>query len=92
MCPYCEGTGEETVRTGHMTARRTCSYCNGSRIFIKFKCLECEGLGRKTYEAPVRLNVPPGQVIDTDQTRPGQPAKIESPNKLTPRCLHEMLR
>ena len=52
-----------------MTARRTCSYCNGSRIFIKFKCLECEGLGRKTYEAPVRLNVPPGQIINTDQTR-----------------------
>ena len=60
VCPYCEGTGEETVRTGHMTARKTCSYCNGSRIFIKFKCTECEGLGKKTYEAPVKLNIPAG--------------------------------
>ena len=62
VCPYCEGTGEETVRTGHMTARKTCSYCNGSRIFIKFKCTECEGLTKKTYEAPVMLNIPPGDL------------------------------
>lgn len=31
VCPYCEGTGEETIRTGHITARRTCTYCEGSR-------------------------------------------------------------
>ena len=56
------GTGEETIRTGHMTARTTCSYCDGSKIFIKFKCLECEGLGRKTYDTGVPLTIPPGTV------------------------------
>ena len=61
VCPYCEGTGQETVRTGHITARSTCSYCNGEKIFIKFKCLECEGLGRKTYDTPVTVNIPPGK-------------------------------
>ena len=61
ICPYCEGTGQETVRTGHITARSTCSYCNGERIFIKFKCLECEGIGRKTFDTPVTINIPPGK-------------------------------
>ena len=60
ICPYCEGTGEETVRTGHITARKTCTYCEGSRIFIKFKCLECEGMGRKMYDKPFTLEIPPG--------------------------------
>ena len=60
ICPYCEGTGEETVRTGHITARKTCTYCEGSRIFIKFKCLECEGTGRKMYNKPFMLDIPPG--------------------------------
>jgi len=62
ICPYCEGTGEETIRTGHVTARTTCSYCEGTKIFIKYKCLECEGIGRKTYDAPLDLVIPPGTV------------------------------
>ena len=62
VCPYCEGTGQETVRTGHITARSTCSYCNGEKIFIKYKCLECEGIGRKTYDTPVRVSIPAGTV------------------------------
>ena len=62
ICPYCEGTGEETVRTGHITARKTCSYCEGSRIFIKYKCNECEGMGRKMFDRPVYLDIPPGTV------------------------------
>lgn len=61
-CPYCEGTGLETVRTGHIVARRDCTYCNGDKIFIRFKCLECEGIGRKIYERPFRLDIPPGMV------------------------------
>jgi len=60
ICPYCEGTGEETVRTGHITARKTCTYCEGSRIFIKYKCLECEGTGKKMYDKPFMLDIPPG--------------------------------
>jgi len=60
ICPYCEGTGEETVKTGHITARKTCTYCEGTRIFIKYKCLECEGMGRKMYDKPFILDIPPG--------------------------------
>lgn len=60
VCPYCEGTGQETIRTGHITARKTCSYCHGEKIFIKYKCMECEGLGRKTYDTPYPVTIPPG--------------------------------
>jgi len=62
LCPYCEGTGQETIRTGHITARRTCSYCNGEKIFIKFKCNECEGLGSKMYDVYQPVDVPAGTV------------------------------
>lgn len=61
ICPYCEGTGEETVKTGNMTARTQCSYCEGTKIFIKFKCLECEGMGRKTFDNPIKVDIPPGE-------------------------------
>jgi DnaJ family protein A protein 3 len=59
-CPYCEGTGQETVRTGHIVARRDCTYCNGEKLFIRFKCIECHGIGRKIYEVPFRLDIPAG--------------------------------
>ena len=60
VCPYCEGTGEETMKTGHIVGRRQCSYCNGDKIFYKFKCLECEGIGRIIYERPYKVTIPPG--------------------------------
>jgi len=52
VCPYCEGTGTETVKTGYIVGRKECSYCHGTKLFNKFKCLECEGLGRKLYDVP----------------------------------------
>jgi len=60
ICPYCEGTGEETMKTGHIVGRRNCSYCNGEKIFFKFKCTECEGVGRILYERPYYVTVPAG--------------------------------
>ena len=30
------------------------------RIFIKYKCHECEGLGRRQFSKGLKLNVPPG--------------------------------
>jgi len=62
ICPYCEGTGQETVKTGHLTARKTCSYCYGTRIFIKFKCIECHGIGRHIVSRPYRVEIAPGTV------------------------------
>jgi len=59
-CPYCEGTGMETIKTGHITARKTCTYCNGDKIFIKFKCHECHGIGRVMYDVYHPVDVPPG--------------------------------
>jgi len=60
ICPYCEGTGQETIKTGHITARKTCCYCNGEKIFLRFKCDECEGLGRIIYDHPHEIKIPAG--------------------------------
>lgn len=45
ICPYCEGTGIETEQTGYLKTRRTCSYCNGTKQFYRFPCIECYGTG-----------------------------------------------
>eukprot|EP00088_Acartia_fossae_P030736 TRINITY_DN3171_c0_g1_i5.p1 TRINITY_DN3171_c0_g1~~TRINITY_DN3171_c0_g1_i5.p1 ORF type:complete len:478 (-),score=78.65 TRINITY_DN3171_c0_g1_i5:457-1890(-) len=60
ICPYCEGTGEETIKTGHIIGRKECSYCHGEKIFIRYKCIECEGIGKKLYRMPYNLTIPPG--------------------------------
>ena len=49
---YCEGTGIETQRVGHVLTRKTCSYCDGTRQFHKYKCNECEGTGQTVVALP----------------------------------------
>ena len=63
ICPYCEGTGVETEKIGHVLTRKTCSYCNGTRMFNKFKCLECEGTGVMVKRVPnYEVEIPPGSI------------------------------
>lgn len=45
-CQYCNGSGMETISTGPFVMRSTCRYCQGTRQYIKFPCLECEGKGQ----------------------------------------------
>lgn len=49
-CQYCNGTGMETISTGPFVMRSTCRYCQGTRQYIKFKCIECEGKGSTVRE------------------------------------------
>ena len=46
-----------------MTTHRPCSYCDGSKIFIKFKCLECAGTGENVQRFEHNLMIQPG-VLD----------------------------
>ncbi|XP_017789652.1 PREDICTED: protein tumorous imaginal discs, mitochondrial-like isoform X2 [Habropoda laboriosa] len=66
-CPYCNGTGMETISTGPFVMRSTCRYCHGSRVHVKFPCTECEGKGqmvqRKKITVPVPAGVEDGQTI-----------------------------
>ena len=63
ICPYCEGTGVETEKVGHVLTRKSCSYCNGTKLFNKFKCLECEGTGEAILQAPNHeIVIPPGSI------------------------------
>ena len=79
VCPYCEGSGQEPGRTGHIVARRACSYCNGEKIFIRFKCIECEGVGRKIYRRDHRLDFPPGVVHGQVLRFPLEPGQLGLP-------------
>lgn len=45
-CQYCQGTGMETITKGPFIVRSTCRYCNGNKIWIKYPCQECDGIGR----------------------------------------------
>jgi DnaJ family protein A protein 3 len=66
-CPYCQGTGMETISTGPFVMRSTCRMCHGTRLHIKNPCRECNGKGstqqRKTVEIPVPAGVDDGQTI-----------------------------
>ena len=65
-CVYCDGTGFETVNTGPFVMRSTCRYCNGSRMYIKYKCTECEGKGQNVQRKVVSVPIPPG--VEDGQT------------------------
>jgi len=60
ICPYCEGTGYETERMGGMVSRKCCSYCNGTKLFIRFKCHECRGSGQTIRTFEQFIDIPPG--------------------------------
>lgn len=66
-CPYCNGTGMETVSTGPFVMRSTCRHCYGTKLHIQYPCLECEGKGntiqRKMVTVPVPAGVEDGQTV-----------------------------
>ncbi|XP_050098062.1 protein tumorous imaginal discs, mitochondrial-like isoform X1 [Anopheles aquasalis] len=59
-CQYCNGTGMETISTGPFVMRSTCRYCQGTRMFIKYPCLECGGKGQTVQRKRVTVPVPAG--------------------------------
>jgi DnaJ family protein A protein 3 len=66
-CTHCDGTGMESVTRGPFIMRSTCRYCQGTRMFIKHKCVECEGKGstvqRKKITVPVPAGIEDGQTV-----------------------------
>merc|ERR1712071_675713 len=66
-CPFCNGTGMETVSTGPFIMRTTCRRCAGTKMYIPKPCLECEGKGssvqRKKITVPVPAGIGDGQTV-----------------------------
>ncbi|XP_017839349.1 protein tumorous imaginal discs, mitochondrial isoform X2 [Drosophila busckii] len=65
-CQYCNGSGFETISTGPFVMRSTCRYCQGTRQYIKYPCVECEGKGKTVQRRKVTVPVPAG--IENGQT------------------------
>lgn len=65
-CQYCNGTGMETVSTGPFVMRSTCRYCQGTRVYIKYPCPECDGKGQAVQRRRVTVPVPAG--VEDGQT------------------------
>ncbi|CAH1159525.1 unnamed protein product [Phaedon cochleariae] len=65
-CQFCNGTGMESITTGPFVMRSTCRYCQGTRMYIKHKCVECEGKGSTVQRRKVTVPVPAG--IEDGQT------------------------
>ncbi|KAJ8953331.1 hypothetical protein NQ318_012126 [Aromia moschata] len=65
-CQFCNGTGMESITTGPFVMRSTCRYCQGTRMYIKHKCTECEGKGSTVQRRKVTIPVPAG--IEDGQT------------------------
>lgn len=71
-CQFCNGTGMESITTGPFVMRSTCRYCQGTRMYIKYKCVECEGKGSTVQKRKVTIPVPAGEILFQ------HPAKITS--------------
>ncbi|XP_026331012.1 protein tumorous imaginal discs, mitochondrial-like isoform X2 [Hyposmocoma kahamanoa] len=65
-CTFCNGTGMETFSRGPFVMRSTCRHCHGSRMLIKFPCVECEGKGQSVQRKKVTVPVPAG--VEDGQT------------------------
>ncbi|XP_023024518.2 protein tumorous imaginal discs, mitochondrial isoform X1 [Leptinotarsa decemlineata] len=65
-CHYCNGTGMESITTGPFVMRSTCRYCQGTRMYIQNKCVECQGKGSTVQRKKVTIPVPAG--IEDGQT------------------------
>ncbi|CAG5040999.1 unnamed protein product [Parnassius apollo] len=65
-CTYCNGSGMETFSRGPFVMRSTCRHCHGSRMLIKFPCVECEGKGQSVQRKKVTVPVPAG--VENGQT------------------------
>lgn len=66
-CPYCNGSGMETISTGPFVMRSTCRHCHGTRMHVQFPCQQCHAKGttvqRKTVTVPVPAGVEDGQTV-----------------------------
>lgn len=62
-CQFCNGTGMESITTGPFVMRSTCRYCQGTRMYIKYKCTECEGKGSTVQRRKVTIPVPAGKAL-----------------------------
>ncbi|XP_059609329.1 protein tumorous imaginal discs, mitochondrial-like [Phlebotomus argentipes] len=65
-CQYCNGTGMETISTGPFVMRSTCRYCQGTRQYIKYPCVECEAKGQTVQRRKITVPVPAG--VEDGQT------------------------
>ncbi|XP_055704480.1 protein tumorous imaginal discs, mitochondrial-like isoform X2 [Phlebotomus papatasi] len=65
-CQYCNGTGMETISTGPFVMRSTCRYCQGTRQYIKFPCVECDAKGQTVQRRRITVPVPAG--VEDGQT------------------------
>uniref|UniRef100_A0A023FLF6 DnaJ homolog l(2)tid, mitochondrial n=1 Tax=Amblyomma cajennense TaxID=34607 RepID=A0A023FLF6_AMBCJ len=66
-CPFCNGSGMETISTGPFVMRSTCRHCHGTRMHVQNPCQECHAKGttvqRKTVTVPVPAGVEDGQTV-----------------------------
>uniref|UniRef100_A0A090XB21 Putative dnaj superfamily chaperone n=1 Tax=Ixodes ricinus TaxID=34613 RepID=A0A090XB21_IXORI len=57
-CPYCNGSGMETISTGPFGMRSTCRHCHGSRMHIQHPCQQCHAKGTTVQRKMVTVPVP----------------------------------
>lgn len=62
-CPTCRGAGQVTTSRGFFHVRQVCPTCHGSGSRFEKACAHCDGEGRATETAKIKIRVPAG--VDT---------------------------
>ncbi|GAA3236934.1 molecular chaperone DnaJ [Actinocorallia longicatena] len=67
VCPYCDGTGQETKNMGGFGFAEPCHHCHGRGMVVDDPCPTCHGSGRavghRTIQARIPAGVKDGQTI-----------------------------
>jgi molecular chaperone DnaJ len=70
VCPQCNGTGQERVRSNNillqMISLQTCSQCDGDGKIITTPCNICQGEGRTQEEQLEEIYIPAGMAEEME--------------------------
>ena len=59
-CSICNGSGQVTQQQGFFSMTTTCHNCRGEGVIVKFKCMECRGVGRSMKKRSLKVHIPAG--------------------------------
>ncbi len=59
-CKGCGGSGAVRFRQGFFSVEQLCGTCGGAGVIIANPCKSCKGIGKKSQQRKLQINIPSG--------------------------------